>query len=72
MINYEFYSECPKVGVFDKDKRFQLVEIRSRDYGKKEVYHILYHVLGMYHEHQRPDRDQHIKILWANIKKGKV
>ena len=26
----------------------------------------------MYHEHQRPDRDQHIRIQWKNIKQGNV
>jgi len=25
------------------------------------------HTLGFYHEHQRPDRDQHIKVNWTEI-----
>ena len=25
------------------------------------------HTLGFYHEHQRPDRDQHIKVIWNEI-----
>ena len=25
------------------------------------------HTLGFYHEHQRPDRDQHVKVNWNEI-----
>ena len=28
------------------------------------------HTLGFYHEHQRPDRDQHIKVNWGEINQG--
>ena len=70
MIHYQFYSDCPKVGVLEKDMNYQLVEIQLEDFRTKQVLHILYHVLGKYHEHQRPDRDQHIRIVWENIKRG--
>ncbi len=29
--------------------------------------HELGHVIGLIHEHQRPDRDKHITVLWDNI-----
>ena len=29
------------------------------------------HTLGFIHEHQRPDRDEYINILWKNVKKGR-
>jgi hypothetical protein len=30
--------------------------------------HELVHTLGFVHEHNRPDRDQHIEILWKNVR----
>ncbi|XP_028169019.1 uncharacterized protein LOC114359000 [Ostrinia furnacalis] len=35
-----------------------------------EIVHEVMHILGFSHEHTRPDRDQHITILWNNIKSG--
>ncbi|XP_055353310.1 platelet-derived growth factor receptor beta-like [Paramacrobiotus metropolitanus] len=31
------------------------------------VQHELMHTLGFYHEHQRPDRDDNVEIIWSNI-----
>ena len=35
------------------------------------VLHELLHVLGMWHEQSRYDRDQYVWILWQNIAPGK-
>jgi len=34
--------------------------------------HEFVHALGFWHEHQRPDRNEHVKILEQNIRKNKL
>ncbi|XP_023242948.1 zinc metalloproteinase nas-6-like [Centruroides sculpturatus] len=34
------------------------------------ILHEILHALGFYHEHNRPDRDDHLIIYWDNIDKG--
>ena len=31
------------------------------------ILHEMMHVLGFYHEQSRPDRDEHLEVLWGNI-----
>ena len=30
------------------------------------------HALGLIHEHQRPDRDEHVKIIWRRVVSDKL
>ena len=34
------------------------------------VVHELGHVIGFWHEHTRPDRDDHVEIIYKNIMPG--
>lgn len=36
------------------------------------IIHEILHVLGLEHEHQRPDRDQYLKIIYKNVDSDKV
>ena len=38
-------------------------------YEAESVVYELLHSLGFYHDHSRPDRDDHIQILWRSIDK---
>lgn len=42
-----------------------------KTYNPGIVMHELLHTAGMYHEHQRPDRDQYVTILFMNMLVGK-
>jgi len=37
---------------------------------KGAIIHELMHAVGFWHEHQRPDRDDWVNILWDNIIDG--
>ena len=64
-------SNCHRVGIYDQHEQAQLAVINSKTFSIKASFHTLFHVLGRYHEHQRPDRDQYIMVQWNNIKEGK-
>ena len=64
-----FLSGCPQVGM-DTSQIDQFVYVKSENLTTKYMVHILFHVLGRYHEHQRNDRDQYIIIDWDAVHQG--
>ena len=63
-------SECPNVGQ-DVDRPYQMVTIKEDELDFNPVSHKLFHVLGRYHEHQREDRDDYVRVLSENIEEGR-
>lgn len=49
---------------------FQLVSFFNEEQNIKDVLRELFHLLGRYDEHVRPDRDQYVQIKWYNIQPG--
>lgn len=51
----------------------QIVCLHHPECTRKEgtIQHEMMHILGFAHEHTRPDRDDHVTIIWDNIDKGK-
>lgn len=43
----------------------------TKDCQMGNIMHELGHVIGLHHEHRRPDRDDFVKIDTENIKQGK-
>ena len=38
----------------------------------RHMSHMLFHALGRYHEHQRQDRDAHVRVIYSNIRPGMI
>lgn len=64
------FRPCPQVGVHYKNQAKQVVEIGAGVLSVKQCTHILLHILGRYHEHQRQDREHYVQVIWKNIQEG--
>lgn len=73
---------CVKIGNEDRkcrsyvgyDSEFperMMMSIDTNVCTKGVIVHELFHVLGFFHEHTRPDRDDSVRIVWRNVPKRK-
>ena len=73
-VESSFVYILPGEGCFSSVGRqggVQVVSLGSGCVQHGVVLHELLHVLGMWHEQSRYDRDQYVRILWQNIAPGK-
>ena len=55
---------------FDRHNRSRYVHVDRQVSSSKAVLHMLFHILGRYHEHERADREKYIDIIRKNIIEG--
>ena len=55
---------------FDKSTHYHYVKVDTEHLSSKALLHTLFHILGRYHEHERPDREKYIDIIEKNIIEG--
>ena len=55
---------------FDKSTNCSNVPVQGVFSGSKALLHMLFHVLGRYHENERPDRVKNIAVIEKNIIEG--
>lgn len=68
-IHIEPESRCSSV-IGKSVKNVSKVLISDGCYEEATILHELMHVLGFIHEQNRPDRDEHVRVVWDNIEEG--
>ena len=46
------------------------MQVEGKRSSSKALLHMLFHILGRYHEHERPDREEYIEVVEKNIIEG--
>ena len=64
-----FYSACKTIG-YDEATNSVPVEVDGRWANSKSTLHMLFHILGRYHEHQRADKEKYVRVIKDNIFQG--
>ncbi|KAJ2940189.1 hypothetical protein O0L34_g11753 [Tuta absoluta] len=62
--------QCVHSNEWIPNKGVQMVVFGYDCMSTGEIVHEVMHILGFAHEHNRPDRDGHVSIVWDNIKPG--
>ena len=63
------YSGCSVVG-FDRSTNYRYVQVDKEYTSSKALLHMVFHILGRYHEHERVDRREYVDIIPENIIEG--
>jgi hypothetical protein len=67
IISPIFSGSCSTVGM--RDENYVQLSIYQNNFNKMKgtIRHEFGHILGLVHEHQRPDRNEYVTIYWKNI-----
>ena len=55
---------------FDRSTHYRYVQVDAEHLSSKALLHMLFHILGRYHEHERPDREEYVDVIEENIIQG--
>ena len=59
-------SKCKATVGFNRG-RARYLKLHPNHCNQRDIFHEVFHVMGLLHEHQRPDRDNYVEIHWANV-----
>ena len=69
LFKIHIYRHSSETG-FNGNYTNQVVVINDYRPKHRDVWQALFHVLGRYYEHQRPDRSDHVIVIWDNVREG--
>ena len=69
ILSFLWCSGCSIVG-FEESSHYRYVQVDRDHLSTKLLLHSLFHILGRYHEHQREDREEYIRIIKEHIIEG--
>lgn len=70
LLNLSLFLNCRCTSYIGKTSRQQKVSIGGSCFEFSSILHELGHVIGFYHEHNRPDRDEYVEIVEENLRSG--
>ena len=55
---------------FDNSIHYRYIQVDTEHLSSKALLHLMFHILGRYHEHERADREKYVEIIEENIIEG--